>query len=129
MLEKGSDRFALAPLGAALRKGVTGSVRSSVLFLLNESHWRPWGHMLHSVRTGETAFDHVHGVGLFDYLAKHPEVSGLCNQGMAGNSPAHARSRQQSRWARTTPPPPTTTVLFQGGHGSRRVGEAPLPCG
>jgi hypothetical protein len=92
VLEKvGPDRFALAPLGAALRKGVAGSVRSSVLFLLNESHWRPWGHMLHSVRTGETAFDHVHGVGLFDYLAKHPEVSDLFNQGMAGNSPAHAR--------------------------------------
>jgi hypothetical protein len=62
-----------------------------VLFLLNESHWRPWGHMLHSVRTGETAFDHVHGMGLFDYLATHPEVSALFNQGMAGNSPAHAR--------------------------------------
>ena len=85
------DRFALAPLGAALRKGVPGSVQPAVLFLLNESHWRPWGHLLHSVRTGETAFDHVHGAGLFDYLAKHPEVSALFNQGMAGNSPAHAR--------------------------------------
>ena len=73
VLEKvGSDRFALAPLGAALRKGVPGSVRSSVLFLLNESHWRPWGHLLHSVRTGEIAFDHVHGTGLFDTLRPTP---------------------------------------------------------
>jgi len=87
----GPDRFALAPMGAALRKGVPGSLQPAVLFLLNESHWRPWGHLLHSVRTGETAFDHVHGVGLFDYLARHPEVSALFNQGMAGNSPAHAR--------------------------------------
>ena len=67
-----ADRFALAPVGAALRQGVPGSVRPSVLFLLNESHWRPWGHLLHSVRTGETAFDHVHGAGLFDYLASTP---------------------------------------------------------
>ena len=92
VLEKvGPDRFALAPMGAALRKGVPGSLQPAVLFLLNESHWRPWGHLLHSVRTGETAFDHVHGASLFDYLAQHPEVSALFNQGMVGNSPAHAR--------------------------------------
>jgi len=67
----GPDRFALNPVGAGLRTGVPGSVRASVLFLLNESHWRPWGHLLHTVRTGETAFDHVHGASLFDYLATH----------------------------------------------------------
>jgi hypothetical protein len=87
----GPDRFALGPLGAALRTDVPGSVRPSVLFLLNESHWRPWGHLLHSVRTGETAFDHVHGTGLFDYLERNPEEAALFNRGMAGNSPAHAR--------------------------------------
>ena len=62
-----------------------------VLLLLGESHWRPWGHLLHTVRTGETAFDHAHGTGLFDYLAGHPEVAAVFNAGMAGNSPAHAR--------------------------------------
>jgi hypothetical protein len=87
----GPRRFALAPLGFALRSGVPGSIRASVLFQLNESHWRPWGHLLHSVRTGETAFDHVHGSGLFDYLGAHPEISALFNAGMAGNSPDHAR--------------------------------------
>jgi hypothetical protein len=87
----GPSRFALTPVGVGLRIGVPGSRRQSVLFLLNESHWRPWGHLLHTVRTGETAFDHVHGAGLFDYLAGHPEVATLFNAGMAGNSPAHAR--------------------------------------
>lgn len=87
----GPSRFALNPLGVGLRTGVPGSVRASVLFLLNESHWRPWGHLLHTVRTGETAFDHVHGAGLFDYLATHPEEASLFNAGMLGNSPAHAR--------------------------------------
>ena len=87
----GADSFALTPVGAALRNDVPGSVRPSVLFLLNEAHWRPWGHLLHSVRTGETAFEHAHGTGLFDYLASHPEESALFDRGMAGNSPAHAR--------------------------------------
>jgi len=70
---------------------VPASVRSSVLFQLNESHWRSWGQLLHSVRTGETAFNHVHGTGLFDYLAQNPGASALFNQGMLGNSPAHAQ--------------------------------------
>ena len=87
----GPDRFALGPVAAALRADVPGSVRSSVLFQLNDTHWRSWGHLLHSVRTGETAFNHVHGTGLFDYLAQNPEVSALFNQGMLGNSPAHAQ--------------------------------------
>jgi hypothetical protein len=87
----GPDRFALGPVAAALRADVPGSVRSSVLFQLNDSHWRSWGKLLHSVRTGETAFNHVHGTGLFDYLAQNPGVSALFNQGMLGNSPVHAR--------------------------------------
>lgn len=55
----GPDRFALTPVAAALRTGVPGSLRPAVLLLLDESHWRPWGHLLHTVRTGETAFHHA----------------------------------------------------------------------
>jgi hypothetical protein len=92
VLEKvGPRHFALTPVGFELRTGVPGSRRASVLFLLNESHWRPWGHLLHTVRTGETAFAHVHGASLFDYLATHPEEASRFNAGMLGNSPAHAR--------------------------------------
>jgi hypothetical protein len=112
----GVDRFALTPVGAALRQGVPGSVRPSLLFLLNESHWRPWGHLLHSVRTGETAFDHVHGASLFDYLAAHPEESALFNQGMAGNSPAHARLV-----ARTYDFSDMATVIDVGGGRGRLI--------
>src|SRR5258705_11155958 len=86
----GPDRLALTPVAAALRTGVPGSLRPTVLLLLDESHWRPWGHLLHTVRTGETAFHHAHGAGLFDYLAGHPEVTTLFNAAMSGNSPAHA---------------------------------------
>jgi hypothetical protein len=43
------------------------------------------------VRTGETAFHHAHGTGVFDYLAGHPELASVFNAAMTGNSPAHAR--------------------------------------
>lgn len=87
----GPRRFALTELATLLRTGVPGSLRPSVLLLLDESHWRPWGHLLHTVRTGDTAFDHTHGAGLFDYLDAHPEVASVFNAAMSGNSPAHAR--------------------------------------
>jgi len=86
----GPRRFALTEQAALLRTGVPGSLRPSVLLLLDESHWRPWGHLLHTVQTGETAFDHAHGVGLFDYLATHSDVASVFNAAMSGNSPAHA---------------------------------------
>jgi hypothetical protein len=87
----GPRRFALTEMAALLRTGVPGSLRPSVLLWLDESHWRPWGHLLHTVRTGETAFRHVHGAGVFDYLAAHPEVATVSTAGMSGNSPAHTR--------------------------------------
>ena len=87
----GPRQFALTEVGLGLRTGVPGSARASVLFLLNESHWRPWGHLLQTVRTGQTAFELAHGVGLFEFLAQHPVEADLFNKGMAGNSPAHAR--------------------------------------
>src|SRR5712692_5663190 len=92
VLEKvGPQGFALTPVGVSLRTGVPGSLRASVLMLLDEKNWKPWGHLLHTVRTGETAFNHAHGMGLFDYLVENPEASSAFNAGMAGNSPAHAR--------------------------------------
>jgi hypothetical protein len=30
---------------------------------------------LHSVRTGEPAFEHVYGMPLFDYYSEHPEAA------------------------------------------------------
>lgn len=89
--EVAPGRVALTTMASTLRTGVPGSLRPAVLFMLDESHWRPWAHLLHTVRTGETAFHHVHGADLFDYLAAHPAAAALFNEGMAGNSPAHAR--------------------------------------
>ncbi len=42
--------------------------------------------MLHSVRTGETAFSKAHGVEVFDYLAKHEEDARLFNSAMSQGS-------------------------------------------
>ncbi|GAC1399276.1 MAG: methyltransferase [Chloroflexota bacterium] len=79
-------RFALTPLGAGLRADVPRSLRPMALMLLDEAHWPAWGQMLHSVRTGETAFSHVHGMGLFDYLGQHPDAAAVFHQAMTSST-------------------------------------------
>jgi len=75
-------RFALTPFGALLRPGVPGSVRNLALLFVDEPVWRAWGGLLHSVRTGETAFDHVFGMGTFDYFAQNPEAAAIFHEAM-----------------------------------------------
>jgi len=75
-------RFELTSFGALLRPGVPGSVRNLALLFVDEPVWRAWGSLLHSVRTGETAFDHVFGMGTFDYFARHPEAAAIFNEAM-----------------------------------------------
>lgn len=65
--------FALTPLGAGMRTDVKRSEGASARMLMEEANWQAWGHLMHTVQTGETAFDYVHGMGRFEYLRRHPE--------------------------------------------------------
>jgi hypothetical protein len=55
--------FRLTPLAEPLCTDTPGSRRAFALMLGAPEHWRAWEGMLHSVRTGQPAFDHVFGVG------------------------------------------------------------------
>ena len=82
------NRFALTPIAALLRSDVPGSQRAYAIYLGGDWHWRSWGKLLHSVRTGEPAFDHVLGMDMFDYLARHPEASAVYSEAMASRAAA-----------------------------------------
>jgi hypothetical protein len=79
-------RFALTPMGAGLRSDVAGSVGAMALNLLSEHHWVPWGQLMHSVQTGEPAFDHVYGMSTFEYFEQHPEAGAIFDQAMTSNT-------------------------------------------
>jgi hypothetical protein len=78
-------RFALTPMAECLQADVPGSMRAWVL-IMGSYGFPPWGELLHSVKTGETAFDHIHGMGFFDYLGKHPEQGRLFDESMTNFS-------------------------------------------
>lgn len=74
--------FALTPVGAGLRTGVPGSMRDMVLLNGEEESWRPYGEILHTVRTGQPAFEHIYGVGFFEHLRQHPEIAAIFDGAM-----------------------------------------------
>jgi ubiquinone/menaquinone biosynthesis C-methylase UbiE len=84
--EDESGSFAATPLSTALQSGVAGSLRAFVLEMLDEEHYQAWGDMLHTVKTGETAFDHHFGMDLWQYRADHAEDAKTFDEAMADHS-------------------------------------------
>jgi len=80
--EVGPRRFGLTVLGSGLRTDVPGSRRPWALMLLDATEWQAWGALFHTVTTGETAFNHVHGVGKFEYLGQHPDAAATFQDAM-----------------------------------------------
>ena len=50
--------------------------------MYGEETYQAWGDLLHSTRTGETAFNHTYKSGVFQYLTQHPEAASVFNQAM-----------------------------------------------
>jgi O-methyltransferase domain/Dimerisation domain len=76
-------RFALTPLAATLRSDSPDSLRAWAILALSEEHYRAWGDSMHSVRTGESAFIHTFGMGVWQYRAQHPERAKIFDEAMA----------------------------------------------
>lgn len=67
-----NNRFDLTPVGRMLQSGAVGSVRNRVI-KMGEKNYHAWGSLLHSVTTGEAAFDHLFGASIFQQHAQAPE--------------------------------------------------------
>jgi hypothetical protein len=77
--EDRDGHFALTPAAALLQ---TGALRDAVR-MMNEADWNAYANLLYSIKTGQPAFPHVHGMGYFDYLSAHPEAQVRFDRGMA----------------------------------------------
>ena len=87
--EDNQGRFALTPLGATLRSDTPNSLRASAIVALGEARYQAWGDLLHNVRTGETAFDHVFGMGVWEYQTQHPDQARIFDESMANRIAAN----------------------------------------
>ena len=84
LTEGNGQRFALTPLGEALKTGAPGSARSTLIAFGGPAFWRSWEEILYSLETGKPGFDKVWGMPVFDYLARHPDEASHFSEAMVG---------------------------------------------
>ena len=84
LAEVDGGMFALTPLGEYLVP-----LRGAAI-ARGELYYESAAGLLESVRTGGTAFEHVHGERFFDYLAGHPGQEATFQGSMAGRSEQEA---------------------------------------
>ncbi len=81
-VEDNKHRFGLTPLSVTLQTEAPSSLRFMAIAELGGEHYLGWGNLLHSVKTGETAFNHATGMNIWDYYSQHPEDSKPFDQAM-----------------------------------------------
>jgi hypothetical protein len=77
--------FTLTPLAELLCSDTPGSLRAMAI-MSGEEHYRAWGELLYSVRTGYNAFEHVYGMPIFPYYAQNPQPAEIFDQAMTSYS-------------------------------------------
>jgi hypothetical protein len=80
------ERFGLTPMAEALQADAPGSQRGMARLMADDANWRAWGQLSHSVRTGEAAFRHIHGMDVWSYYEQHPATSAIANAAMTSGS-------------------------------------------
>lgn len=88
--EDSDRRFALTPLGQCLRSDATEPIGPWAVYIGQPEYWQAWGHLLDSVRTGEHAFRHAHGMNPWEYYGRNPEAAAVFDHAMT------SRSRRQA---------------------------------
>ncbi|MFE9613875.1 methyltransferase [Streptomyces sp. NPDC006012] len=78
--------FALTGIGSQLRSDSPDSLHNFAKMFCHPIFLTSWQSLHHTVSTGERAFDHVYGMGVYDWLAQHGETSTLFNEAMSEES-------------------------------------------
>ncbi|RST47228.1 methyltransferase [Variovorax sp. MHTC-1] len=84
--ELDGQRFELTPLGQPLRSEVPDSIAGWAAFIGRPYYWQAWPGLLHSVCTGENAFQHVHGTDVWTYRSTRPDESAVFDRAMTSLS-------------------------------------------
>ena len=78
------------PLGEALRSDAPGSMRAWAIFSGEPFYLQAWEQIVHSIQTGQPAWEHVHKMPIFEYIGQHPEAARIFDQAMTSLSATEA---------------------------------------
>jgi hypothetical protein len=70
--EETGRRFSSTPLSDHLRRDAPETLYGWAAFAGSPLVWQAWGDLEHSVRTGENAVKHLHGIDIWEYRARDP---------------------------------------------------------
>jgi ubiquinone/menaquinone biosynthesis C-methylase UbiE len=77
-------RFALTPLSQTLVTNAPGSLRWFMMSELGQEHYPAWGNLMHSIKTGEIAFDDFFKMDIWQYFKQNPADGAVFNDSMSG---------------------------------------------
>jgi hypothetical protein len=83
-------RFASTELGDALRSTAAEPVDGYAKYIGSSHHWQAWTGLLHGIRTGENAYQFIHGKTVWEDRADDPYESEVFDAAMTANSRAFA---------------------------------------
>src|SRR5690349_1200844 len=81
-------RFGQTPLSETLVTDALGSLRWFAASELGQEHYPAWGNLMHSVKTGEIAFDNFFGADVWKYFQQNPEDAAIFNNSMSNMTAA-----------------------------------------
>ena len=85
-VETTDAHFEVTPAARLLQRNTPGSLRSTAMLYGDEMLWRAYGRMSYAIETGRSAFEHIYGQPLYDYLGEHPSSATLFHDAMTGFS-------------------------------------------
>ena len=90
--EHGGRSFGLTVVGERLRRDAPVGMRSWAVFLEGLGGVRPFGHILHTLKTGASGFDTEFGMGIFEYVSQNPDAAAIFDAAMSERTAAYAPS-------------------------------------
>jgi len=84
--EREDRSFSLTEIGDCLRSDSPTPVGAWAAFVGRPYIWQAWGHLLHSVQTGENAFANLNGKSVWQYRAENPAENEIFDQAMTALS-------------------------------------------
>jgi hypothetical protein len=78
--------FGNTTLSELLRTDTADSFRSYVLMMTSPALWQSWVALDYCVQTERSAFQHVHGEPMFEYMSTRPELAQIFDAAMANRS-------------------------------------------
>jgi hypothetical protein len=80
--EEEGRTFTLTPMGDCLRTDSATPLGAWAEVVGSPYFWQAWGHLLHSVQTGENAFQNLNGKDVWQFRTEHPDYGATFDRAM-----------------------------------------------